>query len=113
MDMAHFSRVNAERCQRWHDIDSWSASDWMTALVGEIGEAANIIKKLNRIRDGIKTRETERDKEELMEKLEDELADAYIYLDLLFTAMKIPKEMAIISKFNRTSQEYDFPERLP
>lgn len=112
MDMAHFSRINAQRCQRWHPIESWSASDWMTALVGEIGEAANIIKKLNRLRDGIRSREAERDEYELKKKLEDELADAYIYLDLLFTAMGIPRELAVISKFNRTSQEYDFPERL-
>ena len=40
-----------------HKLDSWSLSDWVTALTGEVGEAANVIKKLNRVRDGIRGNE--------------------------------------------------------
>lgn len=57
MDMKEFSRVNRERCESPdgfnHKLGSWSLSDWFTATLGELGEAANVAKKLNRVRDGI------------------------------------------------------------
>jgi NTP pyrophosphatase (non-canonical NTP hydrolase) len=112
MNMKDFSETNATRCRRWHPINSWSLSDWMTALVGEIGEAANLIKKMNRLRDGIRGRADEKNMELLRHKLIDELADAYTYLDLLFTAAGIDREKAVKEKFNKTSVEYNFPERL-
>jgi len=52
-----FSERNRRRCESEkgfnHTLDSWSLSDWMVATVGELGEEANIVKKLNRVRDGI------------------------------------------------------------
>ncbi len=85
MDMQRFSEENRRRCEHPkgfnHALDSWSVSDWFTAVMGELGEAANVAKKLNRVRDGIPgNKETE---EELRVKLGRELADTYIYLDLL------------------------------
>lgn len=57
MNLSDFSRKNRERCESPegfnHKLTDWSLSDWMTALMGELGEAANVAKKLNRIRDGI------------------------------------------------------------
>lgn len=57
MHMTDFSAVNRERCESQggfnHKLSSWSLSDWMTATLGELGEAANVAKKLNRVRDGI------------------------------------------------------------
>jgi NTP pyrophosphatase (non-canonical NTP hydrolase) len=57
MDLNTFSVNNRERCESPqgfnHQLTDWSLSDWMTALTGEVGEAANIVKKLNRIRDNI------------------------------------------------------------
>jgi len=48
-----FSEANRKRCEHPkgfnHKLDSWSTSDWMTATLGELGEAANIVKKLNRV----------------------------------------------------------------
>lgn len=86
MDLGEFSRKNRERCESPtgfnHKLTDWSASDWMTAVMGELGEAANIVKKLNRVRDGIRgNQETEA---ELLAKLGNELADTVVYLDLLF-----------------------------
>src|SRR5271157_507123 len=80
-----FSERNRLRCESPtgfnHKLDSWSLSDWMTAVTGEVGEAANIIKKLNRVRDEIPgNTETF---EQLDERLKEELADVAIYLDLL------------------------------
>jgi hypothetical protein len=58
MHFADFSVFNRRRCESLHGfnhpLNSWSLSDWMTATVGELGEAANVAKKLNRVRDGIK-----------------------------------------------------------
>lgn len=85
MDLRAFSRMNLERCESPngfnHAICSWSTSDWFTAVMGELGEAANIAKKLNRVRDGIPGN-TEKPSE-LRQALARELADTFIYLDLL------------------------------
>jgi NTP pyrophosphatase (non-canonical NTP hydrolase) len=80
-----FSSYNRERCESPKGfnckLDSWSNSDWFTAILGELGEAANVAKKLNRIRDGIPgNKETEI---ELRNKLRQELGDVFVYLDLL------------------------------
>ena len=86
-----------------HKLSDWSLSDWMTALVGEVGEAANVAKKLNRVRDGIPgNTQTE---EELRAALRDELADAFIYLDLLAQSQGFDLAAAVREKFNRTSRK--------
>jgi len=100
-----FSARNLKRCESPegfnHPLNSWSLSDWMTAFVGEVGEAANVIKKLNRVRDGIPgNKETP---EQLRNNLAEELADAYIYLDLLCQAAEINLESAVEQKFFDTS----------
>lgn len=111
MNMREFSTVNRLRCEHPagfnHKLDSWSMSDWFTALFGEIGEAANNQKKLNRIRDGIPgNKETE---DQLKGRLAKELGDAYIYLDLLAQAAGIDLPIAVITAFNDKSQEIGYP----
>ena len=110
MDMFAFSLKNRKRCESPqgfnHLLNDWSLSDWFTACMGELGEAANIAKKLNRIRDGIPgNTETQT---ELRIKLKDELADMYIYFDLLCQSEGIDIEDAIIDKFNRTSAKIGY-----
>ena len=90
-----------------HPLDGWSTSDWFTAVMGELGEAANVAKKLNRARDGIPgNRETPA---ELQEKLAEELADAYQYLELLAQSCGINLAAAVMAKFNKTSRENGLP----
>ena len=51
LSFAQLRRANTERCAPpWfrETIDEWSPCDWVTALVGEVGEAANLIKKVHR-----------------------------------------------------------------
>src|SRR5882672_8712220 len=85
MDFHDFSTFNRRRCESPkgfnHPLMDWSLSDWMTATLGELGEAANVAKKLNRVRDGIPG--NDKTPAELEAMLADELADAFIYLDLL------------------------------
>lgn len=105
MTFAEFSAMNRRRSEAPdgfnHRLDEWSMSDWFTATMGELGEAANIAKKLNRIRDAIPgNTETEAD---LRQALADELADTFIYLDLLAQSQGIDIGPAVISKFGRTS----------
>ncbi len=110
--MSRLHEQNAARSARWHPkgLSSWSLSDWFTALAGEVGEAGNVIKKLNRSRDGlVGNRESDA---ELHRALEDECADVLIYLELLSQAAGFVLEHAVARKFNAVSERHGFPERL-
>lgn len=104
---------NLERVTRWHPsgLGEWTGSDWATATGGELGEAMNVQKKLNRCRDGLPG--NEKTEEELHSDLGDELADTLIYLDLWAAASGINLAEAVARKFNKTSIKVGFPERLP
>ena len=114
MEMRKFSQLNRKRCQSYdgfnHQMSDWSLSDWMTATLGELGEAANIAKKLNRVRDGVPG--NSESEAELRNSLADELADTFIYLDLLCQSQGISLEDAVVQKFNRTSEKIGYPEVL-
>lgn len=105
--MYSFSRANRERCESPegfnHALNSWSLSDWITATLGELGEAANVAKKLNRVRDGIPgNKETE---VELRAKFARELADTFIYLDLMAQAAGIDLPAVVATVFNAKSEQ--------
>jgi len=107
-----FSERNKLRCEAKngfnHKLESWSLSDWLTATAGELGEAANIIKKLNRVRDGIPgNKETEA---ELKTMLAEELADVEIYLDLLTQAAGFDMVTIRNAKFLKTSGKIGYVE---
>lgn len=109
-----FSAFNRARCEAPkgfnHALSSWSASDWMTATLGELGEAANLVKKLNRIRDGIPgNKETET---ELRQKLQRELVDVFIYLDLACQAMGFRLCDVVPGVFDAKSEQIGYPLRL-
>ena len=110
MTFGEFSRMNRQRCESPsgfnHKLNTWSLSDWFTAVLGELGEAANVAKKLNRVRDGIpgnKATETE-----LREALKSELADTFIYLDLTAQAAGFRLGDVIQEVFDRKSAEIGY-----
>lgn len=72
----------------------WSLGEWICALTGEVGEAANIVKKIRR---GDVTLD------EVREDLASELADIQIYLDILAYQCNIDLGAATITKFNQVS----------
>ena len=84
-----------------HDVD-WKISflkDMTIALTGELGEFANIIKKITRDRrKGI----IEEPAEEMIDKLKEELTDCSIYLIILsnILEMDIEKEYLKKTEFN-------------
>ena len=112
LTFARLREVSWGRAQHWHDGKPWSASDWMTATLGELGEAANVIKKLNRIRDGLPGNKPGVTEATLRADLAEELADTLIYLDLLAAAVGVDLGAAVRAKFNATSERLGFSEQL-
>ncbi|MGC3938293.1 hypothetical protein ACOTTU_10865 [Roseobacter sp. EG26] len=110
MNFKDFSILNRRRCEAVkgfnHLVSGWSLSDWITAVTGELGEAANIAKKLNRVRDRIPGNTETPD--ELRAMLADEIADTFIYLDLLAQSEGIDLQDAVVSKFRRTSEKIGY-----
>lgn len=110
-----FRSVNLARCLRWHPdgIASWSKSDWAVAIAGEAGEMCNVVKKLNRLRDGLAGNHGEDvSHAKLIAKLGQELADVVIYCDLLAQREGLNLGELVRSKFNEVSERNNFPERL-
>lgn len=114
MNLQEFSRINRERCESPegfnHALNSWSTSDWFTATMGELGEAANVAKKLNRVRDGITG--NDETPEELRVKLGRELADTFIYLDLLAQSVGVDLSEVVADTFDAKSEKMRYPVRL-
>ena len=114
MTFGEFSQANRERCESPqgfnHPLNGWSASDWMTATVGELGEAANVIKKLNRYRDGVPGNKVS--EQELRDQLRKELGDVFVYLDLLCQSVGVSVADAATEVFNAKSLEIGYPKVL-
>lgn len=114
MNMNEFAAENRRRCEASngfnHPLGSWSLSDWMTATLGELGEAANVAKKLNRVRDGIPG--NDKSEAELRAMLADEIADAFIYLDLMAQREGINLAEAVRRKFDATSRKIGYQPEL-
>lgn len=92
LDFDKMRKANRERTEgSFHPVDTWSPSDWATAVVGELGEACNLIKKLRR------------GQSILISDVAEELADTVLYLDLLSDSLGIDLASAIVYKFNKTS----------
>lgn len=114
MNFKDFSVLNRRRCEAPHGfnhkLSGWSTSEWMVAILGELGEAANIIKKLNRVRDGIPgNTETP---EQLKAMLAEELANVFIYLDLTCQAHGLSLEDIVVTKFQKTSKKIGYDDFL-
>jgi NTP pyrophosphatase (non-canonical NTP hydrolase) len=76
------------------DGSDWSDAQWLQALVGELGEYANLKKKVER---GDLTFEDAKD------DLARELADIVTYIDLLAFRLNIDLGEAVRQKFNEVS----------
>jgi NTP pyrophosphatase (non-canonical NTP hydrolase) len=97
-----FREANIERCEAvFHPIDSWSATDWATALAGEVGELCNLLKKRRR-GEAVKIGD-----------LADEIGDVLAYLDLLAAHLGINLEQAAVDKFNVVSKRRGSDIMLP
>ena len=105
-----FRVANVARCIKWHPqgIESWSPSDWLTAVTGELGELASLLKMRNRERDGLPGNKfSPTDKQ-----VADEIADVLTYLDLLAAAVNVDLGFSVAQKFNEVSERVGFPDRI-
>lgn len=114
LDLLRYQSVS--RAKMWHgSLSHWDVMQWACAAADEMGEACNVAKKLQRIREGIAKRAEEMHegaaKEQILQ-LGEEIADTIIYLDLLAASEGINLEREIRKKFNSVSVKYGFPQRL-
>lgn len=105
-----FRAANVARCLKWHPegIESWSPSDWLTAVTGDLGELASLLKMRNRERDGLPGNKFS----PTQKQVADELADVLTYLDLLAAALGVDLGRAAVEKFNEVSERVGFPDRI-
>lgn len=85
------------------DGSDWRLSGWCNAVLGELGEAANIIKKIER---GDMTLD------EARERLGKELADVITYVDILAFRIGVDLGEVVMKKFNEVSIRVGVDTRL-
>lgn len=110
MTFRQFSQENRHRsdvCYSDADAD-WTITDWTNAMCGEAGEAANVAKKLKRL----KKSNLPAHREKLRSWLGEEIADTVIYAFLTADAAGLDLEAEIVRKWDRTSQEIGYEGRL-
>lgn len=103
MRLPLFRDAKGRRCHPNDDGSDWSPAQWLQAVTGELGEYANLRKKVER---GDLTID------EARASLADELADVVIYLDILASQIGVDLGEATISKWNRTSEKVNAPIRI-
>jgi len=82
------------------DGSDWSPGEWVCAVTGELGELANIIKKVRRGDVSV---------DDVRADIADELADVVCYLDILASQFGVDLGRAIVNKFNRVSERVGAP----
>lgn len=113
LTLEYIARINDKRCAAWHKGEEpWTPERWVTAIVGELGEMANITKKLFRARDGSVGILNGVTVEELAAEEEKEWADTMLYMILFASARGFNMSEAIRSVFNAKSEQLGFEERL-
>ena len=98
-----FRNSNGDIAHKKADGSDWSVNDWIVALVGEVGEMANVAKKYRR---------GDISREEFEDFMGKELPDIQIYLDLLSTQVGVDLGEATILKFNEVSERVNSPVRI-
>lgn len=98
--------ANKTRQREWDKENGIDLAYRGNELAGEVGEACNIIKKLERERLGI------RGSRASIAQLAEELADVVICVDLIAMQVGINLDDAVRDKFNATSEKYGLQTRL-
>lgn len=92
--LPQFKNAKGEPAHSQPDGSDWSDSDWLMAVTGELGEFANLRKKV--LRGDVPMAEAHT-------QLAHELADVVTYLDILAFRMGIDLGAAVREKFNVVS----------
>lgn len=81
----------------------WTTAQWLQAIVGELGEFANVSKKVDRGDFSV---------DYAREEMAKELADVQAYLFMLSTHLDIDLGKASVDKFNEVSKRIDCPMHI-
>lgn len=92
--LPEFKNGKGEPAHSQPDGSDWSLGEWSNAVMGELGELANIIKKVQR---GDLTLDQARS------SMADEMADVVTYLDILAFRAGVDLGAATWDKWNRVS----------
>lgn len=103
--LIHFKNGKGKPAHESHDGSDWTIAEWTNAMAGEVGEACNVSKKIRR-------GDFDDDMELGIGLLLDEIADAVIYADLCCQRIGKKLEIAIVNKFNATSEKVGSPIHL-
>jgi NTP pyrophosphatase (non-canonical NTP hydrolase) len=102
--LPQFKNARGEPAHSEPDGSDWSLSAWSNAVLGELGEAANLIKKIER---GDLTLD------EARPALAKEFADVATYLDILAYRAGVDLGDATVAKWNEVSARVGCALRLP
>lgn len=101
--LPEFKNGRGEPAHSQPDGSDWCLAQWCNAVLGELGEAANIIKKVER---GDMTLD------EARPSLAREFADAQTYLDILAFRAGVDLGDATLQKWNEVSERVGSTVRL-
>jgi NTP pyrophosphatase (non-canonical NTP hydrolase) len=89
-----FTDAQGRRAHAEDDGSDWSPAEWLQAVTGELGELANVMKKVRR---------GDYPLEQALPDIRKEMADVVIYFDILASQYGIDLGDAIREKFNEVS----------
>ncbi len=93
--LASLANRCGDSCKQLTVGSDWSLGEWVTAVTGELGELANLIKKVRR--GDLKL-------DDARPELAKELADVACYLDILALQCGVDLGDAVVNKFNEVSK---------
>jgi len=105
--MKQLRQKNIERQKLWSGAANVDVLFRAVEFAGEAGEVANAVKKIYRSKNGIIG--NNKDINDLMENLIEEIGDVLITIDLLANEYDINLEHAVKMKFNKTSNKVNIP----
>lgn len=113
LTLEHIAEVSHSRYLVWHKGEEpWTPERFVTAIVGELGEMANITKKLFRARDGSVGILNGATIDELENEERKEWGDTMLYLILYAATRDWDQTGTLREVFNRKSEQLGFKERL-
>lgn len=95
-----FKNAKGEPAHSEPDGSDWSPAEWLQAVTGELGELANVLKKVRRGDFPLDIH---------LEAIEKEFADIAIYLDIFAYQYRIDLGAAVRNKFNEVSNRVGAP----
>lgn len=90
---ANTERIGSSKYRQCEE--NWTTAHWMQATVGELGELANLLKKVDRGDFSL---------DAVRHEVAKELADVQAYLDILALKLGVDLGQATIDKFNEVSE---------